>query len=403
MSKSDSSGDNNTTGTAAAAFRARMEDSDNSHLDTNYRVRVYPSQLFESTYRTDRAWLFSLSLAMVFVFTSSVFLVYDYCVERRQKIVVRSAEKSGAIVHSLFPEQVRERLYEESTTNMEQIGGGLEAHPCDHISPAANADLYPECTVFFCDIAGFTKWSSSRTPVEVFQLLETLYAAFDANAKRRKVFKIETIVDCYVAVTGLPKGQPGHALIMARFAIDCMKSAMELVYEDGELLDWYVPFLDLNPRLWFCLKYTCAHPTILIFNALLQVTAGVLRGGKQRFQIFGDTVNTASRMESNGVPNSIHVSESTAQLLKQAGKEHWLTPREDKITAKGKGEMQTYWVVASCDRSAALASTIGSMDMSVDRRIKSFASRSSQEQETLANVDPSNTSVTKEARFDDWM
>ncbi|CAB9497504.1 Receptor-type guanylate cyclase gcy [Seminavis robusta] len=338
MSKSDSSGDNNTTGTAAAAFRARMEDSDNSHLDTNYRVRVYPSQLFESAYRTDRAWLFAVSLAMVFVFTSSVFLLYDYCVERRQKIVVQSAEKSGAIVHSLFPEQVRDRLYEDNKAKKKQIGGGFEVIASDPVTPAANAHLYPECTVFFCDIAVVFLPNSSRSLL----LLEALYAAFDANAKRRKVFKIETIGDCYVATTGLPKAQPGHALIMARFANDCMKSALELVHEDGEL----------------CQKLGKDTSELAVRVGMHSgpVTAGVLRGDKQRFQIFGDTVNTASRMESSGVPNGIHVSESTAQFLKQAGKEHWLTPREDKITAKGKGEMQTYWVVVSSGGSTAPAS-----------------------------------------------
>ncbi|CAB9497506.1 Receptor-type guanylate cyclase gcy [Seminavis robusta] len=376
-------------GDVAAAFQARVEDSENSHLDTNYRVRVYPSQLFESAYRTDRAWLFALSLAMVFVFTSSVFIMYDYCVERRQKIVAQSAEKSGAIVHSLFPEQVRDRLYEDNKAKKKQIGDGFEAIASDPVTPAANAHLYPECTVFFCDIAGFTKWSSCRTPVEVFELLEALYAAFDANAKRRKVFKIETIGDCYVATTGLPKAQPGHALIMARFANDCMKSALELVHEDGEL----------------CQKLGKDTSELAVRVGMHSgpVTAGVLRGDKQRFQIFGDTVNTASRMESNGVPNRIHVSESTAQFLKQAGKEHWLTPREDKITAKGKGLMQTYWVVVSSGGSTAPSSTVGSVDMGVDPSFRSVASRSSQEKETLGKTDPSTTSATKEAIGDDWV
>lgn len=67
------------------------------------------------------------------------------------------------------------------------------------------------------------------------------------------------------------------------------------------------------------------------------VTAGVLRGDKGRFQLFGDTVNTASRMESNGVKGRIHCSQTTADLLPQ----RWLTAREDKVFAKGKGEMQT--------------------------------------------------------------
>ena len=76
-------------------------------------------------------------------------------------------------------------------------------------------------------------------------------------------------------------------------------------------------------------------------------TAGVLRGDKGRFQLFGDTVNTASRMESNGVRGRIHVSQATADALTVAGKASWLTPRDDKIEAKGKGLMQTYWVATS--------------------------------------------------------
>lgn len=70
----------------------------------------------------------------------------------------------------------------------------------------------------------------------------------------------------------------------------------------------------------------------------------MLRGEKARFQLFGDTVNTASRMESNGEKGRIHVSEQTAEALRAKGKGHWLTAREDMIEAKGKGTLQTYWV-----------------------------------------------------------
>jgi 3'5'-cyclic nucleotide phosphodiesterase/Adenylate and Guanylate cyclase catalytic domain len=79
------------------------------------------------------------------------------------------------------------------------------------------------------------------------------------------------------------------------------------------------------------------------------VTAGVLRGERSRFQLFGDTMNTASRMESTGKRDKIHLSEETAKLLVAAGKSSWIAPREDKVVAKGKGEMNTYWLVSKHD------------------------------------------------------
>jgi hypothetical protein len=72
-------------------------------------------------------------------------------------------------------------------------------------------------------------------------------------------------------------------------------------------------------------------------------TAGILRGTKSRFELFGDTINTASRMESTGLPGKIQVSEETAMLIQRDSKSQWLTKRDTTITAKGKGEMQTYW------------------------------------------------------------
>jgi class 3 adenylate cyclase len=74
----------------------------------------------------------------------------------------------------------------------------------------------------FADLVGFTAWSSMREPSHVFTLLETIYSAFDKIAKRRRVFKVETIGDCYVAVAGLPEPRRDHAAAMARFAHECL-------------------------------------------------------------------------------------------------------------------------------------------------------------------------------------
>jgi class 3 adenylate cyclase len=148
-----------------------------------------------------------------------------------------------------------------------------------------------------------------------------------ALALRRSVFKVETIGDCYVAAIGLPTPQNDHAVIMVRFADDCMRRMRQLTAELATSLGDDTANLEIRIGLH-------SGP----------VTGGVLRGQKSRFQLFGDTMNTASRMESNGMSGRIHVSQETAEELCAKGKSTWVTSREDKIVAKGKGEMQTYWV-----------------------------------------------------------
>ncbi len=96
-------------------------------------------------------------------------------------------------------------------------------------------------------------------------------------------------------------------------------------------------------------------------------TAGILRGMKSRFELFGDTINTASRMESTGVGGKIQVSEETAELIRLHSKSQWLTKRDTKIVAKGKGELQTYWVEP--ERAAYRVSFLAD---SVQRSLKSL-------------------------------
>lgn len=173
----------------------------------------------------------------------------------------------------------------------------------------------------FGDIVGFTAWSSTREPSQVFTLLETIYHDFDSVAKRRRVFKVETVGDCYVAVCGLPDPRKDHAVVMARFARECLMS-----------------LLLLTKKLEVLLGPDTGDLAIRIGLHSGPVTAGVLRGERARFQLFGDTMNTASRMESTGVPNRIQISQQTANYLGKAGKDSWFTKREDNVMVKGKGK-----------------------------------------------------------------
>ena len=96
------------------------------------------------------------------------------------------------------------------------------------------------------------------------------------------------------------------------------------------------------------------------------VTAGVLKGAKARFQLFGDTMNMAARMESNSTKNRIQCSEATAKLIIAGGKEHWVRPREDLVSAKGKGQVQTYWVLPRSGTASIHSSEHGDIESGPD-------------------------------------
>lgn len=277
-----------------------------------------------------------------FTFVFLVFLVYDLLVYSRNEKMVTAAAGTSAVVSALFPEQMREKIvgaYQvraneqcktSRTASVENSRQQPETQPeCDVFSEQI-ADQFLESSIMFADIAGFTAWSSLREPKQVFLLLESVYAAFDDIARARRVFKVETIGDCYVAATGLPVRRSDHAIVMCRFARDILRRMKEVVQGLEVALGPGTASLELRIGI-------NSGP----------VTAGVLRGDKARYQLFGDTMNTASRMESNGIPGKIHLSEDTANELIRYKKQHWIQKRSDMISAKGKGDMQTYWLVGS--------------------------------------------------------
>ena len=176
-----------------------------------YTFSIYPSRSLEDQYVTNSPIVYTVVVCLIFLFTSLVFFTYDYCVERRQKLVLKTAKRSDAVVSSLFPKDVKERLYieqeqqEQSTsepavkefmgisnpmkkkangqnpaasnqTETRSASGPMEASPI--------ARLYPETTILFADLVGFTKWSSGREPKDVFKLLESLVSIVSMSCAR---------------------------------------------------------------------------------------------------------------------------------------------------------------------------------------------------------------------------
>ena len=178
-------------------------------------------------------------------------------------------------------------------------------------------------TIFFSDIVGFTNISSSLTPIKVSDMLDRLYNRFDALSKKCDVFKVETIGDAYMAVTNLVKDQDDHAKRIAEFSIEAMKAANETLIDFDDTSLGYVSI-----RVGF-------HSG--------PVVANVVGSRNPRYCLFGDTVNTASRMESNSIQNRIHCSERSAKLLHAQCPTMNINSR-GLIPIKGKGEMHTYWV-----------------------------------------------------------
>lgn len=314
--------------------------------ECHYDIRVYPSAELEQQYRTSIPIIYTSVLVSVFVFMALVFILYDKIVELQQEKMLAAAARTTKIVSSLFPSNVRDRIFKDVEEQGEEdfkkskstvYGEAPKAQLRDFLQDNDEertpfetkpiADLFPSATIMFADMVGFTAWSSVREPAHVFTLLETVYHAFDEIAKLRRVFKVETIGDCYVAVCGLPDHRKDHAVVMARFANDCLKKMNEVV-----------------KKLEVTLGPDTGDLTMRFGLHTGPVTAGVLRGDKSRFQLFGDSVNTASRIENTGERDRIHLSQETADILVSSGKSHWVVERDDKVVVRGKGEMQTYWL-----------------------------------------------------------
>ncbi|KAG7344718.1 adenylate/guanylate cyclase [Nitzschia inconspicua] len=360
-----------------------------------YTMHLYPSQEFESAYKDNSPWVFTIGAVMIYIVTALAFVFYDLFVEKRQKKVLATANQTGAIVNSMFPKGIRERLMDDQEANKdaqkEQHFGVpfIGSHQKTKVSGVSSsstplvlatkpiADYYPSSTLMVTDLVGFTAWSSEREPAQVFTLLETLFNAFDAIAKKKNIFKVETNGDCYVAAAGVPEPMKDHAVHMAKFALAC-QAKMKQVVQHLEV--WLGPETgELSMRIGI-------HSGA--------VTAGVLRSDKGRFQLFGETVENTHIMEANSKKNKILVSQTTAELLKAAGKYNWLVPSNKTVKLKGSAlEIQTFWL----DRKSAKDTKVmdNSDAQSTSSRMTDFVADSRSNKS-------GNSTEEKSSRLVDW-
>lgn len=176
------------------------------------------------------------------------------------------------------------------------------------------ADRYESATVLFADIVNFTPLSARLAPEELVRLLNRIFSDFDALADRFQLEKIKTIGDAYLAVGGVPQRREGHAIDIVRMAV-AMQQSIAAYQMEGE-----------------------TKITLRIGVHSGPLVAGVIGRRKFIYDLWGDTVNTASRMESQGLPGRIHLTEPTRLLL---GDQFALEDRGE-MEIKGKGLMRTY-------------------------------------------------------------
>uniref|UniRef100_UPI000181F540 Soluble guanylyl cyclase beta n=1 Tax=Chlamydomonas reinhardtii TaxID=3055 RepID=UPI000181F540 len=182
---------------------------------------------------------------------------------------------------------------------------------------SAPAQEHPEATVLFSDIVGFTEIASRSSPLEVCSLLDELYQRFDAAIEEYpQLYKVETIGDAYMVVCNVTVPCDDHADVLLEFALRMHEEASRVASSLGEPVRIRVG-MHSGP-----------------------VVAGVVGRKMPRFCLFGDTVNTASRMESHGEAGQIHISEACYCCLRS--KERFEIRERGNITVKGKGTMRTY-------------------------------------------------------------
>jgi len=205
-------------------------------------------------------------------------------------------EQTERLLLNILPEPIADRLKQDTRTIAED---------------------FAEVSVMFADIVGFTQIASHLSPIELIGLLNQIFSAFDHLSEKHGLEKIKTVGDAYMVVGGLPVRRDDHAVAIAEMALDIQAAIAQFRQDTGK---------EFNIRIGINTG---------------PVVAGVIGIKKFSYDLWGDTVNIASRMESHGVPGYIQVTAATYERLR----EQYLFEQRGAIQVKGKGEMTTYFLI----------------------------------------------------------
>ncbi|XGW27223.1 hypothetical protein V3C99_007658 [Haemonchus contortus] len=224
-------------------------------------------------------------------------------VEERTKQLQEEKKKSDVLLGRMLPRQVADRL---------KLGQAVEPESFDSV------------TVFFSDVVKFTQLAAKCTAFQVVNLLNDLYNGFDSIIEEHSVYKVESIGDGYLCVSGLPvRNGSAHIKDIAELSLSFMKFVDEFR-------------ITALPRERVQLRIGLnSGPCV----------AGVVGLSMPRYCLFGDTVNTSSRMESNGKPGHIHMSKEAHDLLINEYQADYETQPRGEVIIKGKGVMETFWLI----------------------------------------------------------
>ncbi|KAI4581364.1 hypothetical protein MJG53_009807 [Ovis ammon polii x Ovis aries] len=218
------------------------------------------------------------------------------------------------------------------------------------------AGEFKTCTILFSDVVTFTNICAACEPIQIVNMLNSTYPKFDRLTGVHEVYKVETIGDAYMVVGGVPGPVGSHAQRVVNFALGMMISAKEVMNPLPENPSREVVYptcrltgSELRLRCETVSSQQARHSgAIRVGIHTGQVLAGVVGDKMPRYCLFGDTVNTASQMESHGLPSKVHLGPMTYRALENQGFE---ITEQGEIEAKGKGKMTTYFLIRNLKAS----------------------------------------------------